>query len=321
MTRDRLTSVSSHLNLFSDNYEYILLLKDKMIKILITEALDNILISKLENEKLNCDYLPNISENEINEIIHNYDGLVIRSKFSVTKNMIDKATKLRFIGRLGAGMENIDTDYAESKNISCINSPEGNRDAVGEHALGMILALLNNMFKANTEIKNGIWERNSNRGYEIQGKTVGIIGYGNMGNAFAKRLLGFDAKVIAYDKYKIDYTNKYAKEVSLQTLFEQTDILSLHVPLTDETHFMINNQFINKFKKPIYLINTARGKVVKTDDLVRNLKSGKIIGAALDVLEYEKKHFENIFENNSNPTFEYLTKVENVILSPHVAGR
>ncbi len=292
-----------------------------MNKILITEALDEILISKLKENNFECNYLPEISEKELLEIINNYDGIIIRSKFSVEKNLIDQATNVKVIGRLGAGMENIDTEYAESKGITCINSPEGNRDAVGEHALGMLLALMHNMFTANSEIKQGIWHRDSNRGFEIQGKTIGIIGYGNMGRAFAQRLSGFEANVIAYDKYKTQYSDKYAKETNLEKLFEKADILSLHVPLTEETHFMIDDNFIKKFKKDIYLINTARGKVVNTGDLVKNIISGKIKGAALDVLEYEKKHFENLFENNTNNDFNFLTESKKVIMTPHIAGR
>lgn len=289
--------------------------------ILITEALDNILLKKFEAEHYICDYKPEINEIELSEIIHAYDILIIRSKFSIDKNLIDKAEKLRIIGRLGAGMENIDIAYAEKKGIKCLNSPEGNRDAVGEHALGMLLALMNNMFKANAEIKSGIWQRDSNRGFEISGKTVGIIGYGNMGSAFAQRLCGFDTKVIAYDKYKSNFSDNFAKESKLEDLYREADILSLHVPLTDETRYMVDDNFINSFEKNIYIINTARGKVVKTSDLVKNIKSGKILGAALDVLEYEKKHFENLFENNENSDFHFLSASPKVIMTPHIAGR
>jgi D-3-phosphoglycerate dehydrogenase len=290
-----------------------------MYKVIITEELDRILEKKLSEKGFHCEYLPDITYEKLLTIIPNYEVLIIRSKFSIQKELIDISPKLKIIGRLGAGMENIDVKYAESKGISCINSPEGNRDAVGEHALGMILSLINNMLIADNEIRNGVWQRNSNRGTEIHGKTVGIIGYGNMGSAFAQRLLGFEANVIAYDKYKKDFSDKYVKEVDLIELFKETDILSFHVPLTDETHFMLDDEFIKKFEKPIYIINTARGKVIKTSDLVKNLKSGKIRGAALDVLEYEKIHFENIFDKNED--FEYLIKAKNVILTPHVAGR
>lgn len=191
---------------------------------------------------------------------------------------------------------------------------------MGEHALGMLLSLLNNLNRADKEVRQGIWRRRENWGVEIKGKTVGIIGYGNMGGAFAQRLQGFQANVIAYDKYKFNYSDKYVCEKSLQEVFEQTDILSIHVPLTDETLYMINDEFINKFKKNIYIINTARGKVLKTDDLVKNIKSGKVLGAALDVLEYEKLSFENINKQDLPYSFQYLANSEKVVLSPHIAG-
>ncbi|MDY6800206.1 MAG: 2-hydroxyacid dehydrogenase [Bacteroidota bacterium] len=293
----------------------------KKNKVLFVDSTHPILTEKLSNAGFYCDYNPDIEEKEIIKIISEYDGLIIRSKIKIDKTIIDKATNLKFIGRVGAGLENIDTQYAKNKDIKCFNSPEGNKDAVGEHAVGMLLCLLNNIIIADSEVRNGQWIREGNRGTEIKGKTVGIIGYGNMGSAFAQRLKGFGAKVIAYDKYKFNYSDEYVTEKTLDDLFNETDILSLHVPLTDETHLMVDNQFIHQFKKNIYLINTARGKVLKTDDLVKNLKTGKILGAALDVLEYEKTSFESLHSNERLPdTFSYLIKSNRVVLTPHIAG-
>ena len=217
-------------------------------------------------------------------------------------------------------MENIDTKYAESKNIKCFNAPEGNRDAVAEHAIGMLLSLFNNICTANNEVKIGQWNREKNRGYEVKNKTVGIIGYGNTGKAFAQRLKGFDTNVIAYDKYKKNFSDNFVKEVNLKNIYKETDILSIHVPLTDETTFLLNNKFFSKFSKSIYIINTSRGKILKIHDLVKAIKNKKVLGAALDVLEYEKKSFENIIEAKNNNDFEYLVKQNNVLLSPHIAG-
>ena len=290
-----------------------------MLKILIAEPVHEILQKKLSNAGFLCSYMPKLSFSELKKIIPGYNGLVIRSKFKISKSFIDKTENLRFIARAGAGMENIDTTYAEKKGINCINSPEGNRDSVGEHALGMVLTLMHKIKISDTEIRKGIWNR-QNIGTEIQGKTIGIIGYGNMGSAFAQRLKGFSVNVIAYDKYKFGFTDDFVKEVTLEKLFNETDILSIHVPLTKETEFMINNDFINHFKKSIYIINTARGKILKTDDLVKNLKTGKVTGAALDVLEYEKTSFEDIFSGKNSPTLQYLLNSGNVILTPHIAG-
>ena len=293
----------------------------KNLQILFIDSTHTRLPEKLSESGFICDYKPNMDIDKIKSIIPNYDGIIIRSKLKIDKSIIDIATNLKFIGRVGAGLENIDVGYAESKGVKCFNSPEGNRDAVGEQALGMLLTLFNNIIKADYEVRNGMWLREENRGLEIKGKTVGIIGYGNMGGAFAQRLKGFEASVIAYDKYKFNYSDDFVTEKSLTDLFEQSDILSLHVPLTDETKFMVNNKFINQFKKNIYIINTARGKVLKTDDLVRNMKSGKVLGAALDVLEYEQVSFENLHSNKNLPeAFQYLINSEKIVLTPHIAG-
>ncbi len=289
-------------------------------KILFVDNTHDLLIKELTTLGYQCDYFPTFKRDDYLNIIHEYIGVVIRSGIVLDKVMLDKAINLKFIGRVGAGMESIDVHYAENLGIACLNSPEGNRDALAEHALGMLLTLFNNIKRADADVRKGIWEREKNRGVEIKGKTIGIIGYGNMGSAFAKRLKGFDANVIAYDKYKFNYSDEYVKEVTLETLFLEADILSFHVPLTDETHYMFDDAFINKFKHDFYLINTARGKVVNTDSLVKALISGKIKGACLDVLEYEKFSFEEIDSNTLPESYQYLIKADNVILTPHIAG-
>jgi D-3-phosphoglycerate dehydrogenase / 2-oxoglutarate reductase len=260
------------------------------------------------------------SKEEIENKIQNYNGIVIRSRFKIDKTFIDKAINLKFIARVGAGLESIDCEYASSKGIELIAAPEGNRNAVGEHALAMLLSLFNNLNKANSEVKNGLWNREANRGYELDGKTIGLIGYGNMGKAFAKKLRGFDVTILCYD-IKDGVADENAKQVSLEEIQNNADVLSLHTPWTPETDKMINENFINKFKKPFWFINTARGKSVITADLVKALKNEKILGAGLDVLEYEKLSFENLFdENQKNEAFDYLRTAEHVLLTPHVAG-
>ncbi|WP_417290705.1 2-hydroxyacid dehydrogenase [Corallibacter sp.] len=259
------------------------------------------------------------SKTDVEAKIHEYDGIVIRSRFTIDKQFLDAATNLKFIGRVGAGLENIDCDYAESKGIYLISAPEGNRNAVGEHALGMLLSLFNKLNKADNEVRHGQWLREANRGIELDGKTVGLIGYGNMGKAFAKKLRGFDVEVLCYD-IKPNVGDDNCKQVSLETLQENADILSLHTPQTPLTLNMVNADFINGFQKPFWLINTARGKSVVTTDLVSALKSGKISGAGLDVLEYEKASFESLFSSDMPEAFQYIIQAENVLLTPHVAG-
>lgn len=259
------------------------------------------------------------SKEDIEAKIHEYDGIVIRSRFTIDKQFLDKATNLKFIGRVGAGLENIDCDYAESKRVYLISAPEGNRNAVGEHALGMLLSLFNKLNKADKEVKQGKWLREDNRGIELDGKTIGLIGYGNMGKAFAKKLKGFDVEVLCYD-IKLNIGDENARQVSLKELQEKADVLSLHTPQTLLTTNMVNEAYISQFKKSFWLINTARGKSVVTSDLVAALKSGKILGAGLDVLEYEKASFENLFSSEMPQAFEYLIQAENVLLTPHVAG-
>jgi len=289
--------------------------------ILIVDKVHDILIEKLQKKSYTIDYRHDISEKEAFEIIHKYDGIIIRSKFSLSKEFLSKASKLKFIGRVGAGLENIDISFAKENGILCLNSPEGNRNAVGEQALGMLLSLMNKLNKADIEVKNGIWKREENRGHELTDKNIGIIGYGNMGSAFAEKLKGFGNNVIAFDKYKNNFSDDYVREVSLETIYNEADVLSLHVPLTDETYYMVNNDFIQQFRKPFWLINTARGSVVNTLHLVNNLENEKIKGAALDVLELEKANFEELHQSEKLPEyFKQLIQFKNVILSPHVAG-
>lgn len=259
------------------------------------------------------------SKQEVEAKIENYHGIVIRSRFKIDKTFLDKATNLQFIARVGAGLESIDCDYATAKGIHLIAAPEGNANAVGEHAIGMLLSLFNNLNKANNEVKSGQWKREANRGHELEGKTIGIIGYGNMGKSFAKKLRGFDVTVLCHDILP-NIGDANAIQVSLSELQERADVLSLHTPWTPETDKMINSDFINKFKKSFWFINTARGNSVVTADLVEGLQSGKILGAGLDVLEYEKLSFETLFEGEKPAAFEYLLQAENVLLTPHIAG-
>ena len=300
-------------------------------KILFVDTVHPILEERLLGLGYVCEHDLRFSKEEIGTKISEYFGIVIRSRFPIDQSFLDQANSLKFIARSGAGLENIDVTYAEQKGIKVFNSPEGNMTAVGEHALGMLLMLFNQLKKGDGEVRKGIWEREGNRGLEISGKTVGIIGYGNMGSAFAKKLSGFDCRIIAYDKYKkyfchpesveeVTKSNNTIEEVDLETIYAETDILSIHLPLSDETYHYVNEEFLSKFKKPIYLINTARGNNVCVEALVKGIKTNKILGACLDVLEYETKSFETISSAKLPDDFQYLAKSEKVILSPHVAG-
>ena len=250
---------------------------------------------------------------------HLYMGLVVRSRFHIDHQFLHSFPDLAFIARVGAGMDNIDVAAAEERGIICLNAPEGNRDAVGEHTLGLLLALLNKIPRADRQVRAGKWIREENRGAEIMGKVVGIIGYGNMGSAFARRLKGFDAQVISYDKYKNGYSDGNTFETSIQDLFERSDIVSLHVPLTEETHHLAGDRFFDSFDKPIWFINTSRGGVVDTAALVRAMRSGKVRGAALDVLELENSGFEREYPSLPDD-LGYLLGSEDVVITPHVAG-
>jgi D-3-phosphoglycerate dehydrogenase len=283
--------------------------------ILIADDLHPVFIEKAEALGYTCDYQPTITLNEALAIIGGYAGLVIRSKFEVDRSVLDAAHNLRFICRAGAGMDNIDEAYAHEKGVSLINAPEGNMDAVGEHAVGMLLSLMNNFRTADAQVREGIWQREANRGYELKGKTVGIIGYGFMGGSFAKKLSGFGVNVIAYDKYKTGFSDQYAREVSMEEIVKHSDVLSIHVPLTTETNGLVDDEYLFHFKKPIFFINTSRGKTAKVSAILNALESGKIIGAGLDVLEVEK--FPALGQQE---WFDELKNSGKVILTPHVAG-
>lgn len=287
---------------------------------MIIDKVHPVIKEKLKDLGFDCIERINISYEQLKMEIADCKGVIVRSRYSLEKDFFDAAKELVFVGRIGSGLENIDTEYAESLGIRCVSSPEGNRDAVGEHALGLLLALMNNICKADKEIKEGKWLREQNRGFEIMGRTVGIIGYGNTGSAFAQRLAGFRADVIAYDKYKSGYGNQYVEETSIEDIFKRTDILSIHVPLTTETHYMVNKNFLGKFQKPIYFINTSRGQVVDTAGLVNAIKNNRVKGAALDVLEYESDSFETLKLRKRPEPLKYLLQSSKVILSPHVAG-
>ena len=284
---------------------------------LIADEMHESILPLLHEIGVNVDYRPDITRDEMLECIGDYEILLIRSKTTVDRPMVDAAKKLELIGRAGAGLDKIDVAYVEDRSIEIVNAPEGNRDALAEHAVGMLLSMLNNIVTADTEVRNWRWEREANRGIELSDKTIGIIGYGYMGQAFVQRLRAFDCRVLVYDKYKKGFGTKKVEEVSLEKLFEKADILSLHVPLTEETRGWINEEFLGKFHKDIYLMNTARGEVLPVKALLKLLDSGKVIGAALDVLEKEK--FEALTEEQ-RANFEELFKRRNVVLSPHVGG-
>ncbi len=260
------------------------------------------------------------SKDEVAKKIHEFDGIIIRSRFSLDRSFLQKASNLKFIGRVGAGLENIDLVEAADKGIFVVAAPEGNRNAVGEHSLGMLLSLMNNLNKADREVRAGTWDREGNRGHELDGKTIGIYGYGNMGKAFARKLTGFDVEVICYDIVG-GVGDANARQVGIMELRQKAEVLSLHLPQTPETFKIVNTAFINAFRNPFWFLNTARGNCVATEDLIAALDSGKILGAGLDVLEYEKSTFEDMFSDKKLPeAFRYLVDSENVLLSPHVAG-
>ena len=286
------------------------------MKILFIDTVHPLLKQELEKENHICDSAYNKSKTEIQLIISNYQGIIIRSRFKIDKQFIDCGSNLKFIARAGSGLENIDVEYAENKNIHCYNAAEGNRQAVAEHALGMLLSLFNNLNTADQEIRNGVWEREGNRGIELAGKTVAIIGYGNNGSAFAKVLKGFNVKILAYDKYLKDYSYKN----TMESIYNEADIVSLHIPLTEETTYLVDDKFINSFEKNIYLINSARGKCTNTKHLVTALENGKIKGVCLDVFEYEKTSFENLSQEGFTNDMQNLMNSKNTILSPHIAG-
>jgi D-3-phosphoglycerate dehydrogenase / 2-oxoglutarate reductase len=291
-----------------------------MKKILFLDSLHPFLHEELQKSGFSITFDFSSSHSDIFNIIDQYHGIVVRSRFKITRELLDKAVNLEFIARGGAGMENIDVPYAESKGIKCIHAPEGNRDAVGEQAIAMLLALFNNLKKADTEVREGVWIREGNRGVELMGKTVGIFGYGNTGGAFARKLKGFDLKVLAYDKYKFSFSDDFVIESTPEQIFQEADIISFHLPLSNETKYLADEAFFNKFRKSIYLINTSRGPIVKTEDLVNQMKAGKILGACLDVLEYEAVSFEKLDRDKLPEDFFWLANNDKVILTPHIAG-
>lgn len=263
------------------------------------------------------DYRPKITISEVEQIIGNYEGLILRSKLKLSRALLEKGERLRYVARAGAGVDQIDEDYLAQRNITLLNAPEGNRDAVGEHTLGMLLCLFNRLNLADLEVRAGKWRREENRGHEIKGKIIGIVGYGNMGNAFAKRLQGFECEVLAYDKFKEGYGNEFAKEVSLEELQQKADVISFHIPLNQHNKYLVSDAYLKGFKKSIYIINLARGEVIPLSVLVSGIKSGKIIGAGLDVLENEKL---DTLTPQQSEDFQFLTKQEKVLFSPHVGG-
>lgn len=289
------------------------------IKILHIDSNHPILKQQLESLGFLNDEDFTSSKEVIESKIHNYQGIVIRSRFQIDKTFINKAKNLQFIARVGAGLESIDCNYASSKNITLIAAPEGNRNAVGEHTLAMLLALFNKLIIADAEVRSGQRNRESNRGHELDGKTIGIIGYGNMGKSFAKKLRGFDVEVLFYD-IQNNIGDANAKQVTLAELQQKADVLSLHIPWTPETNGLVNHDFIQAFTKPFWLINTSRGKNVVTADLVQALKSGKILGAGLDVIEYENSSFETLNGEQLPKSYQDLLGFDNVLLTPHIAG-
>jgi len=286
------------------------------MRILFIDPTHSSLIKGLEKENHICDTAYIKTREEILSCICNYQGIVLRSRISIDYDFLSRCKNLKFIARAGSGLENIDLDEANKRDIKCLNAPEGNRQAVAEHSLGLLLSLFNNLNNSDKEVRKGIWEREGNRGIELSGKTIGIIGYGNNGSAFAELLSSFNVKILTYDKYLKNYSFKS----NMRTIFNEADILSLHVPLTDETHYLVNDAFLNKFRKPIYIINTARGKCLCTKALVSAMESGKVIGACLDVLEYEKNSFEDVLYKGSSKYIQYLIDSNKTILTPHIAG-
>jgi D-3-phosphoglycerate dehydrogenase len=288
--------------------------------VIFVDSVHSILWDRLQAMGWNCLDKTDLSVEDLKKEITKYQGIVIRSKFKLTKEILSTCKELKFIARAGSGLENIDLHAAKDLGIKVISSPEGNRDAVAEHAMGMLLMLMNHLKRADQEVRSGVWKRSENRGFELKGKTIGLIGYGVMGKAFAKRLKGFGIKIIAYDKNKTGFSDDFATEVSLIDLQTESDIVSLHMNFHENNKYFVDVDFIKQFKKPFYLINTARGFNVNSTDLVGALKSGKVLGSCLDVLEYESLSFEAVSSTKVAPAMEYLMNADNVILSPHIAG-
>lgn len=290
-------------------------------KVVFLDVVHEVLEQRLTKAGFQCVDATQISDKEAKILVQQAEGIVVRSRFSLDSELLSSAEKLEFIARSGAGMENIDLTFCEKKNIKLFNAPEGNRNAVAEHALGMLLALFNNLLKGDREIRSGVWDREGNRGIELDGKTIGIIGFGNNGQAFARKLSGFDVNVLVYDKYKTGFSLGQVEESSMERIFEEADVVSFHIPQNEETMYWADSSFFNRFTKPFFLINLSRGKIVRIADLLEAIDSGKVAGACLDVLEFEKSSFENMFEGDQLPeSFRRLMDSEKVILSPHVGG-
>lgn len=288
--------------------------------VIFIDSVHPILEQRLTQAGFICERHFKTTFEELTKILPNAYGLVLRSRFTIDAAFLAHCPQLKFIARSGSGLENIDRQTCEFKQIRLYNSPEGNRNAVAEHALGMLLSLLNKLNKADKEVRSGIWSREQNRGEELDGKTVGIIGYGNNGAAFAKKLRGFDVKVLAFDKYKSGFGDHFVQECTLEAIQQQADILSFHIPQNKETKYLFNQEFLQQMQKPFYLLNLSRGKIVDTEALIRGLQLGRIKGAGLDVLEYEQKSFEAFFDREMPPAFQALIQQENVVLTPHVGG-
>lgn len=290
------------------------------MKVVFLDTVHPILAERLTKAGYSCLEASELSKDECLNAISDAHGIVIRSRFAMNEEFLQFAPNLKWIARSGAGMENIDEAYCKKRNILLYNAPEGNRNAVGEHALGMLLTLMNKLHTADREVRGGKWDREGNRGVELDGKTVGIIGYGNNGSAFAKKLRGFDVKLMAYDKYKKGFGDHFVMECTLNAILKNADVISLHIPQNKETIWMINDVFFQKVQKPIYFLNLSRGKIVETSALVNALKSGKVVGAGLDVHEYEKSSFESFYEQDLPEDFRHLLSSDQVILTPHVGG-
>ncbi len=287
------------------------------MKILITDPVDNLFIELLNKHNIDYEYNIKDSSSELLKKINLFNGLVVRNRIIINTNFLHQAKNLKFIARYGSGMESINTKKATELGILCFNSAEGNANSVAEHNLGMLLCLFHNIKKSILELNNGIWEREKNRGTELEGKTIGIIGFGNTGMAFSKKLENFNCNIIAYDKYKKGFGNEFIQEGDLQKIYNDCDIISFHIPLNLETEYLFNQDFIKKMKKPFYLLNTSRGKIVSNKDLIKGLKTKKILGAGIDVIENEDSSFNSI---NLNKEFNYLLNCKNVIVTPHIAG-
>ena len=278
------------------------------------------LFQRLSELGFECEAYFKTSREELLPQLSDCFGLVLRSRLRLDAELINCAENLAFIARSGVGLEHIDVELAEKRGIKVIPSPEGSRDTVAEHAIGMLLMLMNNLGLADRQIRDGQWVRAANRGIEIKGKTIGIIGYGNMGSAFAQKIRGFGARLIAYDKFKTHYADELVEEVALEQIWAEADIVTLHIPYLPENHHFVDHNFLQRFQKNIFLVNTARGTVLNTSDLVQNLQSGKVLGAALDVFEYEEQSFENLKPAELPEPFQYLRKADNVVLTPHLGG-